>query len=539
MNAHVDFITLTLDFDFDGDTFTELTKNRQTCGRQDDESRRFNSLVSHEFSHLLSFLGSPLSDLHRAIVTTQVQLMKEILCEHHIVGSTSCLYVPIFDLEGNLAPNICLAPEDGMVKSKREAWQRLDQLRLFYFGYRPKATIADLVTAHWALRASMATNDKAREVHTSYENPGTWEKHGGYESGFIRSEILDWIKRDLWHETRSDELPILPPWRSQTAKDMRFSVISSMSVLEGLAIVAEVLNAYRNEDKSNAGVRFSVPTPYTIGLKYALECINLAYDLSYTYQDLMSKLVPLEVVVTLAGMFDLAMQIPMLAMSHLGGTLVDLCPGWRLYLVGKLIREKKIGLLENVSIEDTRGDFHDWQAYVMEQLDWPPVELMSVLAAMKFTNQYMGKAEKLEAHDIFDYLKTLARIYRTRNEIAFIQQIIEPRDDEWLNFVGFRTADGQFFSTLKNPSCFEFFRIWNRDYYRLAACMFGTYWDKWWTEFKEEKYSEVKDWIWNVLGAVSGEYARENQSRLLMDRKMEIIGHEIEVRPEYDWGWRR
>lgn len=554
MIAHIDWVTLTLNFDASAETVIGLVKQLFLGKERDQRLRAFEAVYNHELSHLLSFLGSPLSHLHYGIISTQKQLLHEVLCEARITGSTEHLFVPtygpdgvitgysdnicvpvsnlrgevvgytrhlsipLFNQDGSLLPNICPSGDAEAVQQRRRDWRLLEKLRGFFLTYCPQARVEELQQGRALVARAM-----------------------GFEQApapFLRADLAEWVRHDFAPSAGGAALPILPHFDPTSEKAARISTIASNNVIEGLAVIAELLHAlYRREEDRDYGIRDKIPFPYTVGLRYALSCINKAQGTAYSYDDIISGSLPLEVVVTLAGIFDLALQVPVIKYAW-KESLCELCPGWRLYLLGKMIAERRFPLLENISPDDTRGDFHDWQAYALECMDWSPVEVFGIFAASKLVNQY-ATSDKVNAGNLFDYLSSLGQVYRTRNEIAYIQQIIRPRGDEWLNFVGYRTNDGNFIPT-HGEICSDFFRVWDRNYYRLAACIFGTYWDKWWAEYPQETLDEVTEWIWHTLGAVSGIYAREQQSRQLMQRKFEILAHQIQIRPEYDREcWRR
>ena len=548
MNLHVDLVTLTLNCDTDWHTFKSLM-GQSGQRNQDADSKRLELMLMHELAHLLSFLGSPISDLHRLIVTAQVSLLKQLLCDCLIKGPENNLYVPLFDTTGNLEPNT--SGRGVEARSLREQWQLLDQLRLFYMGYKPRATVSGLLTAQQALY----------ELHKAFAVD---------HNVFISETLFDWVKDDvsLAGVSKIEELPILPSWDKSSEKAISSTTISSISVIEGLAVLGEIMHARRRSENA-LGIRFSVPFPHSIGLRYALECINKNCGTNYQYEDLLGNRIPPEVIATLAGMFDLAMQVPLVEItSRLRGeapsaeaqekeepflsptampgddskfvvkySMAEMCPGWRLYLIGKMFCARKMPLLETASFEETR-DFRDFQMMLFEYFDWPQMDMFGILAVMPFVEKYKSSSA-LQGHQVFDYLKRLARICRDRNEIAYIQQQFALRGDEWLDFVALRFPGGHLRVTGEEEACFDFVYRWDRDYYRLSSCVLGGYWDKWWTDYNEEEYAEVTTWIRDVLGAVTKAYARETNDPAYLLVWSYINQLKIEVRDEYNLGWRR
>jgi hypothetical protein len=536
MKAHVDFVTLTLDFDVDGDKLLKIMPEVRLAQSGMCLSE-FQCLISHEWSHMLSFLGATISDLHRLIVLSQCRVMKQLLCWHKIEASNNVLQVPIFDESGELSPNIC--EELPLAKMERITLHLLEQLKVFYFGHVPNIGINGMLSGQELLNLVAAANPEVQAAFIlPVDAPLDLEEMELPQAAFINEGRLEWVRPDFpnW-EKQEYSLPVLPYWSNQRADKEKTLVISSKSVLEGLAIAAELLASYSGDKLATLGVRQSVPFPYTSALRYALHCINSANNLTYTYEDLMCRKTPIEIVVTILAMLDLALQVTLLSIRNMDCAMVDLCPAWRLYFIGKFVSEQRMKVLEGVTPDGRSRFFHDWQDEVLTEIWAWSQEAGAIVCLDQYMELKRRDPRTLEPGEIFNYLRTMARTMRMRSEIAYIQQEINLREREWLDFVGFRSSDGSFIPSMSNDSCFIFFYKWYRDFYRLAACLDGKYWDKWWTDFEKGSFSEVQDRILRTLGEAMVDFAEDHGPELI--KWIDLPSYTVQVRPEYDWGWKR
>jgi hypothetical protein len=535
MNARADFVTLTIGFDTPADEVFAVLR-----GPSGPERRALRSMITHEFRHLYSYLASPISDLHYLVITAQVAFAHQALAEWRM-GSLD-LHVPFADSAGRLVPNVCSKNFADTFATKRAAWDSLEKLRSYLLSSGPIASEKELL-------------DAARSLEHSHECLHF------RDLVFIREGLRDWVGNDF---TAADPFtgnafPVLPYWNGFSNADAQATTISSLSVVEGLAVLGEVLDASQG-DAFEGSCRFGVPYHYTVGLRFGLECINRAHGTTYLYSDLLSGSIPLQVVASLAGIFDLALQIPLVQVGHermslpasvvarprmsdhefnVHESLVELCPAWRLYFLCKVMAEKRIPLLESTDVEDT-SDFREFQIAMLEDhLHWAHPDMFGTVASLRFVERYeYDKEGPPNAEAVFDYLTCLARAMRDKNEIAYIVGKV-PKTPYAFDVVGFAFPNGQFMPRLGRDASSKFHVMWERNYYRLAACLFGKYWDKWWAEWGEDEFSEVLMCIRNALGAAARDSAALGHADTANPRWMALNAINLHVREDFEWRWRR
>jgi len=533
MNAHADFVTLTIGFDVPSDRVFSILR-----GSDSPERRRLECVINHEFRHLYSFLASPLSDLHFLIITAQVAATHEVLSKWHM-GSLE-LQIPFCDSAGNLAPNGHSDHFAEAFASGRRAWGVLEKLRTFLLSSGPGACEEELLEAVRVLCQSHEC------LHVD-------------EFEFMNERIRTWVRPDfaVGDPFTGAEFPALPYWRGESSAEAQNSTISSICVLEGLAVLGELLQGNQQRNGDNGWFRSDVPGHYAMGLQFALECVNAAHGTAFQLSDLIAGSVPLNVTATLAGMFDLALQIPILNVAHgfdfrksviskptkldtkihLRTSLAELCPAWRLYCFGKLMKEKRIPLLETTDISDT-SDFREFQMCMVEDhLGWAHPDMFGTSAAVRFVDRFGGQDSPQSSIEVFDYLTCLARVMRDKNEIAYIMGKI-PEMKYKFDVVGFAFPKGMFMPLLGEETSGEFQVAWDRNYYRLAACLFGWYWDKWWAEWEEDEVGEVLDCIRNALGAISRDSAKLGYGDTAEQRWIAFNAMNLRVRDDFLWPWK-
>jgi hypothetical protein len=535
MNARADFITLTIGFDIPSDRVLSLLRGSDT-----PERRRLESMISHEFRHLYSFLASPLSDLHYLIITAQVGAAHEILSKWHM-GSLE-LQIPFGDSVGNLAPNPHSAAFAQAFSSGRNTWDVLEKLRAFLLSSGPVASEEELLEAVQVLC----------QCHDCLHLEGFV---------FMSEQLRNWVGRDFafGDPFTGANFPVLPYWRDESSADAQKSTISSICVLEGLAILGELLQASQHSKVDGGWIRPDVPSQYTTGLRFALDCVNSAHGTAFQLSDLMAGSVPLNVMATLAAVFDLALQIPIVNVEHgfssgrsvsgiskptkldtrihLRGSLAELSPAWRLYCFGKLMKEKRIPLLESVDASDT-SDFRELQICLVEDhLHWAHPDMFGTLAKGRFMDRYRDQRSPSSAVEVFDYLTSLARVMRDQNEVAYIMGRVL-KTQYAFDVVGFVFPKGMFMPLLGREASGDFQSAWDRNYFRLSACLFGRYWDKWWAEWEEEEVGEVLECIRNALGAIARESADLGYADTAEQRWIAFNIINLRVREDFLWPWK-
>src|SRR6185295_14674623 len=100
---------------------------------------------------------------------------------------------------------------------------------------------------------------------------------------FFDEKLLPWVLNDfsVGDPFSGAAFPVLPYSSGQSNTDAQSTTISSLAVLEGLAVLGEILSASRRAGPTASAIRFSVPHHYTVGLRFALECVNQAHGTNY------------------------------------------------------------------------------------------------------------------------------------------------------------------------------------------------------------------------------------------------------------------
>jgi hypothetical protein len=108
-----------------------------------------------------------------------------------------------------------------------------------------------------------------------------------------------------------------------------------------------------------------------------------------------------------------------------------------------------------------------------------------------------------------------------------------------IDYVGLVFPGGKIEAFGDDETRWQFYTKWNRNYYRLAACLFGSYWDKWWSEWNESQLSEVISCLRNALGSTSNDSAELGYEDTADERWLVFNTAQLQIRDEFDWGWKR
>ncbi|WP_153067239.1 hypothetical protein [Steroidobacter cummioxidans] len=445
------------------------------------DSKRFGLLrqIAHERAHLVSFLGSDLAKVHRSILDLQLKLAQCILWEVHRSRLIEKVTVPIVDSRGRMFPN-ALSPHPKLKVGVAAArYRELDALNQFLVGYAPDCEWKALLRAYGDL-ISVANGSHASEptpaCHQFCEigSPDRPLETFCFMSEHHYSLIAPQICNAL--EEPSCSVPILPKIQVHDVPGSESPMLlSSRSVLEGVAVISELMSMREHDSAWTFSARMRMPVTYRSALVYCLHCINHVSGRRYSQEHLFSGALPDWVPLTMGAMLDLALQIE--APESLFGNhtaLIEKCPAWRLLLVGANLKAREIPLLNPGATFDgpeirawlrnaaNKMGCHSQQKPRTAHLPWPRMEITGP--------------------EVFAHLTLAAATVRDRHSLLYLTGRAELAPGDWLDFTACETRDCQqiFFGEDHVQARRDFLGAQEARHYSVPALVFGRHWDRCW-----------------------------------------------------------
>ncbi len=547
MTAHLDFATLSLHLDL---TSAELKELLDEFGRGtgNAQAQRLMAQILHELCHLCSFLGSPIAGVHKEISEIQTYLSGQLLATLHGGRLVVPVDVPLFD-RGRASPRAFETPE---LKRAAQAcyttWQQLETLDQFMTGYSPMATKRELLLAYRTYLAYAALPYGVESLVGSSPVLLGPQSDAAKTLCFMRDTHDAVIRPQLadpdWTRSDSPDPAVLLRTPVLTKSCV---TIAARSVLEGLAVVGELIAARTDPRMASASARASVPDTYRAALAYSLDCLNSTLRTTYTVEALFAGSIPPHVTMTIGMILDFAMQIEdpgnritsryhprsFASNSPHHSALIEKSPAWRLLLIGAAVEHEPHAFVLPEGCEFDDHDLREW-GYMMSQcMNWDYVESRGLEAAAALVDENSG-LRPISHVNLFEHMASVGALRRSRNRLTYLRGSIDRREGEWLDFVTWQTKDrGQWFPDGDHVDARKaYVAEEERRHYGLGAMMFGRNWDYWWLEQHEAIPQKAADYISNMLV----EFMALWGIRQAGEREAALTrSFDVQVRRNYNW----
>jgi hypothetical protein len=483
VTATLDLITLTLHLAISAKELHRIEPMFRCAPAQHDEyARVLMTQILHERAHLTSFLASDLSIVHRRILDIQANQAQRVVVEMGASRLLEHITVPLLDRCGRLFPNVLGAYAKLQVEAARRARRQLDDLNQFLIGQALVCDCAHLLYAYQ--RFLQLSNIVPPQEHAFLcATPTVIGRSSPAADAicFMHESHRALASAELCHPPHrlASSPPILPKIRAHHVPGCDDPMLlCSRSVLEGFAIIGELIGSRARYRTPSPTARRNVPRTYQAALLYCLERINHASGERFSWPELLAGALPEWVYVTAAAMLDLALQIeaPAPPMNR-HAALIEKCPAWRLVLISASIGTDGALIAPRPSLHDR--DIHAWSREVSSRLGWRTSDHRT---SEEVTHARLGQRTPVTSENLFEHLRSVAAAQRDQHRLRYLTGQTHLIEGEWLDFMAWTTRDRQdVFMTADHAAARGDFIAHRRQrYYGLSALTFGVYWDAWW-----------------------------------------------------------
>jgi hypothetical protein len=452
--------------------------------------------------------------------------------------------------------NCAFSTPESLESAARElhSWRGLEDLSQFISGYSPAGTIGTLLDAY-RMYLCLSSLIYGYESLVGY---------GGVPLGSDTeaSDRLCFMRER--HQAAIVPQLVDPDWRAARSANPKvrlrsqcFSVpsvtLTARAVLEGIAVIGELIAGARWRERGATQARSSVPETYRAALAYCLDCVNIVLATDYSIESLFAETVPQHIVLTIGMMLDFAIQIEdpasRLRVPDARGpskhsadkiarhsALIEKSPAWRLLLIGAAVISEPHAFVLSEGCEFDDHDLREWGYMMADALGLQYPEVRAINAAAELTADDSGLLP-ISPDNIFEHMAAVASVRRSRSRLVYLQGLESHRDNEWLDFTAWQLKDGHIWFTdgQHREARQAYIAREERRHFGFGAMLAGRHWDHWWQEQHATRPGEHTEYISDLLLELM-------VTRGIPDAEREVAlrrSFDVRIRDEYAQVFRR